>query len=87
MPSNKSTNIQSKIREIFKALELPPILHDYSPRCFKYLPHFSGESCIIAEKHVLAFQCFLDMFEIIHEDVVLRLFYHSFIGDAQQWFQ
>lgn len=33
---------------------------------------------------MLAFECFLERFEIIHEDVALRLFYHSLTRDAQQ---
>ena len=53
----------------------------------EYIPHFTGKYHITAEKHLESFHNFLDNFEIMHEDVVMRLFSKSFVGDAMFWFQ
>jgi hypothetical protein len=40
-------------------------------------PHFSGEDHVTAERHVEAFENFVDQFEIVHDDVTMRLFSNS----------
>jgi hypothetical protein len=34
-----------------------------------------------------AFENFVDQFEIVHDDVTMRLFSHSFSGDVVLWFK
>ena len=56
-----------------KPLQLPPILHDFPVKHYKYLHKFDGESKdLIAEKHLQAFEHFSNLFEIEHDDVCMR---------------
>jgi hypothetical protein len=38
-------------------------------------------------KHLTTFENFVDNFEIIHEDVVMRIFCKSLFGDVALWFR
>jgi hypothetical protein len=88
VPGDHPTNVQSRIREKnFKPLKLPSTLHPYPPKFLEYLPLFIGEDHIIAEKHLRSFQNFIDNLEIMHEDVVMRLFSKSLVGDVALWFK
>jgi hypothetical protein len=80
--------VQTRIKKkIFKHLRLPSHLHPYPLNFFEYLPHFSGEYHITAEKHLGDFENFVNQFEIVHEDVTMRLFFKSLFGDADLWFK
>jgi hypothetical protein len=72
---------------VFKPLKLPAHLHPYPPYFVEYLPHFTGESHVSAEKHLEAFENFIDNLEIVHEDIVMRLFSKSLTGEAALWFR
>jgi hypothetical protein len=48
---------------------------------------FIGEDHITAENHLRAFQNFIDYLEIMHEDVVMRLFSKYLVGDVVLWFK
>ena len=85
---SQPTKFQSRIRErSFKPLRLSSTLHPYPPNFFKYLPLFTGEDHVIAEKHLEYFRNFIDNFEIVHEDIVMRIFSKSLAGDAGFWFR
>ena len=80
--------ISSKFQERYKPLKLHFVLHDYPPEYYKYLPMFNGElEKITAEKHVEAFEHFVDLFEIDYDDLCLRIFAKSLQGDVKQWFR
>jgi hypothetical protein len=81
------SEVQLRIREFFKPLKLPPILNSYPPMFFEYLLVFKGDDHIAADKHMEAFEDFVDNFEIMHEDVILRLFSKSLVGDVALWFR
>ena len=82
------TDFQSRLRQMmFKPLRLPYLLHPYPSYFVEYLPHFTGKDHITAEKHLESFHNFIDNFEIMHEDVVMRLFSKSFVGDVGFWFR
>ena len=67
-----------------KPLQLPPILHDFPAKHYKYLPKFDGESKeFIAEKHLQSFEHFSDLFEIEHDDVCMKDFSQYLQGDAR----
>jgi len=72
---------------LFKPLRLPLDLHPYPLYSFEYLPRFSGEDHITDERHLGAFENFVDQFEIVHEDATMRLFSHSLFGDVVVWFR
>jgi hypothetical protein len=72
---------------MFKPLRIPSHIHPYPLELFKYLPWFSGEDHVIAERHLGAFENFVDHFEIVHEDVTMRVFSKSLFGDVSMWFK
>jgi hypothetical protein len=72
---------------MFKPLRIPSYLHPYPLDFFKYLPRFSGEDHLTAERHLGAFESFVDQFEIVHEDVTMRLFSKYLFGDVVVWFK
>jgi hypothetical protein len=72
---------------VFKPLKLPAHLHPYPPYFVEYLPHFTRENHISAEKHLEDFVNFVDNLEIVHEDIVMRLFSKSLTGEATLWFR
>ena len=41
-----------KVSDRYKPLILPPILHDFPKKYYKYLPRFDGENGITTEKHI-----------------------------------
>ena len=57
----------------YMPLHFPQILHDFPAKHYKYLPEFDGESeGLTAKKHLQAFEYFLDLFEIEHDDIHMR---------------
>ena len=84
LPSPSLNPIPSKLQEIYKPLRLPYILHDFPLKHYKKLPAFDGTiENFSAEKHVQAFEHFLDLFEIEYEDVTLRAFSQSLQGKVK----
>ena len=51
------------------------------------LPWFSGENQASGERHLESFEDFIDRFQIVHEDVIMRFFSKSLIRDAAIWFK
>jgi hypothetical protein len=71
-PHSQPTAFQIKIKnKLFKPLRLPIstlilILIDL----FEYIPQFSGEHHVTSERHLGAFENFVDQFHIVHDDVI-----------------
>jgi hypothetical protein len=72
---------------MFKPLKLPSLLHPYPVDCYEYLPWFSGENQASTERHLESFLDFVDRFQIVHEDVIMRYFSKSLIRDVALWFK
>ena len=72
---------------MFRPLKLPHLLHHYPLDCYEYLPCFSGEDQVSAERHLESFEDFVERFEIVHEDAIMRFFSKSLIRDATAWFK
>jgi hypothetical protein len=53
----------------------------------EYIPRFDGENGITAQKHIQAFEDYLNTFEVEDEDVSLRLFALSLQSEARTWFK
>jgi hypothetical protein len=88
IPHDQPTTFQIKIRmKMFKPLKLPHLLHSYPLDCYEYLPWFSGENQVSAERHLESFEDFVDRFQIVHEDVIMRFFSKSLIRDVAIWFK
>ena len=72
---------------MFNPLRLPYLLHAYPLHCYEYLPLFFAENQVSAEKHLESFEDFVDRFQIIHEDVIMRYFSKYLIKDTATWFK
>jgi hypothetical protein len=66
---------------------LSPYLHPYPLNFLEYLPRFPGGDHVIAKRRLEAFENFIDQFEIVHDDVNMRLFFNSLFGDVAIWFR
>ena len=87
-PHDQPSAFQIKIRmKMFKPLILPYLLHPYPLYYYEYLPLFSGENQVSGEKHLESFEYFVDRFQIIHEDVIMRYFSKYLIKDTATWFK
>ena len=79
--------VSYKVPDRYKPLILPPILHDFPKKYYKYLPRFDGENGITAQKHIQGFENYLDLFEIDEDDVKIRLFSLSLQNRIKNWFK
>jgi hypothetical protein len=87
-PHIQPTSFQAKIKDnMFKPLRLPHDLHPYPHYSFEYLPRFSEEDHITTKRHLEAFESFANQFEIVHDDVAMRLFSQSLSEDVVVWFR
>jgi hypothetical protein len=87
-PHIQPTSFQTRIRDkMFKPLRMTFHLHPYPLDFLEYLPRFSGEDHVTIERHLEAFEKFVDDFEIVHDDVTMRLFSKYLFGDATVWFK
>ena len=69
------SSVSSNIPNRYRPLHLPLILHDFPTKHYKYLPNFDGESKnLTSEKRLQAFEHFLDLFEVEHNDVCMTDF-------------
>ena len=85
-PHFQFTDFQSRLRQkMFKPLRLPS-LFPYPSYFVEYLPHFTRKDHITIEKHLGSSHNFIDNYEIMHEDVVMRVLLNSFAEDAGFWF-
>ena len=72
-PHFQLIDFQSRLKQkMFRPFRFPSLLHPYPSYFVEYLPHFIGKDHITAEKHLESFHNFIDNFEIMHEDVVMR---------------
>ena len=72
---------------MFGPLKLPSFLHPYPPGFVDYQPTFSRKDNTTGEEHLSSFQDFIDNLEILHEDIIMRLFSKSLIRDVALWFK
>ena len=72
---------------MFKPLRLSYLLHPYPLDYYEYLPRFSGENQVSAERHLESFEDFVDRFWIVHEDVIMRFVSNSLIKHVATWFK
>ena len=80
--------VSSNIPNQYRPLHLPHVLHDFHTMHYKYLPKFDGESKnLTTKKNLQAFEHFLDLFEVEHDDVCMRDFSQSLQGDVKEWFK
>jgi hypothetical protein len=79
---------QIKIRmKMFKPLKLSNLIHPYPDNCYEYIPWFFDEIQSLAERHLESFLDFINHFQIVHEDVIMRYFAKNLIRDVVVWFK
>ena len=70
-----------------KALRVSLVFHDMPTKYPKDLPRFNGDDAFTPEEHITTFQDYIDYLEIKHDDVFMRIFCHSLMGDVRSWFK
>jgi hypothetical protein len=65
-----------------KALRVSLVFHDMPTKYPKDLPRFNGDDAFTPEEHITTFQDYIDYLEIKHDDVFMRVFCHSLMGDV-----
>jgi len=81
------TPMSRKVPDIYRPLIFPPVLNPLPANHPKYLPRFDGENGITTQKHIQAFEDYLNIFEVEDEDVSLRLFSLSLQREVRTWFK
>lgn len=71
----------------YALLVLPAQLHDLPQGYSTIIKTFVREEGITAEQHVDQFNDFIDLVEVDDEDIKMRFFIHSFIGEVRKWFK
>jgi hypothetical protein len=83
---DQPTTFQIKIRmTMFKPLKMPSHLHPYPRDYYEYLHWFSRENQASSQRHLEPFLDFVDHFQIVHEDVIMRYFSKYLIRDVALW--
>ena len=80
--------VLSNTRSQYIPICFPQALHVFPTKHYKYLPKFDGEyEYLTAEGHLQSFKYFLDLFDIEHDDVRMRVFSQSLQGNVKKWFK
>jgi len=79
------TYVQSNIKEGYKPMKPPFVLHDHPPNFLDYHLRFNGEDHVTIKKHVVSFERFTDLLQIIHEEFLMGTFYQSLYGEPMIW--
>ena len=71
----------------FSPLALPAALHDIPLNYALRITLYDGEWNVSARYHVGKFDGFINLEEVDHEDVNMRLFSQSLSGEAKKWYK
>jgi hypothetical protein len=71
----------------FSPLVLPAQLHDLPQNYNQRIKSFDVEENVSSQRHLDWFNDFVDLEEVDHEDVKLRLFAQSLSGEVRKWFK
>ena len=71
----------------YAPLALLAVLHDLPSKYAARIPTWGGDEDITSEEHVDRFNDFVDREEVDDEDVKVRLFAQTFIGEVRKWFK
>ena len=70
---------------IFAPLALSAILHDLPLNYAQIISLYDGEGNVSERYHIGKFDDFIDLEEVDHEDVKMRLFAQSLSREAKKW--
>jgi len=79
--------VPHKVPDRYKPLIFPPTLNPLPNDHPKYIPRFDGENGVTAQKHIQAFEDYLNLFEVDDGDVSIRIFTLSLQGEVRTWFK
>ena len=71
----------------FPPLTLPVALYDLPLNYAQRIALYDGEGNVYARYHMGKFYDFIDLEEVDHEDVNMRLFSHSLSGESKKWYK
>ena len=71
----------------FSPLALPMVLHELPLNYSQRISLHDGEGNVTAKYHVGKFDDFIDLEEFDYEDVKMRLFAQSLLGEAKKWYK
>ena len=71
----------------FSPLDLHAVLHDLPLNYDQKISLYDGERNVSARYHMGKFDDFIDLEEVDHEDVNMRLFAQSLSGEAKKWYK
>jgi hypothetical protein len=71
----------------FTPLALPAQLHDFPQNYNQRIKLYDVEGNTSAQKHLDWFNDFVDLEEVDHEDMKMRLFTQSLSGEVRKWFK
>jgi hypothetical protein len=86
-PPPSPPSIFSKVAARYAPLVLPPVLQDLPENYMNNLPKFTGEGDLTSTQHINFFDQFMDILDIEHEDVYLRLLVQTFEVQVRLWFR
>ena len=72
---------------IFKPLALLVVLHDLPLNYAQIISLYDGEGNVSAKCHVGRFEDFVDLEEVDHEDIKMRMFAWSLSREAKKWYK
>ena len=72
------------MENIFSTILLPMTLHDLPPGYSTRLKQFNGERGYLAEEHLGWFLDSVDLEEVYHDDVNVRLFAQTLAGEVRK---
>ena len=79
--------LESSLAIRFATLDLPIVLHDLPQGYTQRILFYDGEGNFTPKQHVDRFKDFLDMDLVDEDDVKMRLFVLSLLGEAKKWFK
>lgn len=73
---------------MFLPLVLPQVLDDMPADYQRKIPFFNGSpSGITAQQHVERMTDFCELYDINVENVLMRFFVQTFVGEVKKWFR
>jgi hypothetical protein len=85
--SSSNQNLAIIMADRYAPLVLPANLHDLPQGYAQHLKQFGAEGDVTAQQHFDRFLDFCYLEEIDYEDVRMRLFAQSLLGEVKKWFR
>ena len=84
--ANQPPNANQQAWRSITPLNLAAPFHDFPKHPEKYLPKFDPGKGISIKDHLQSYYLALEFLDVQHEDIVCRIFPHTFEAKASAWF-